>query len=495
MKIKSFGLKILGIIFLATFLITAALGVLSFEFSRRRIVSMLGESIKGIAVTTANFINPEDIAAIISAAERKRAKHSPGEERLFPGISGKALDTMAGADYKISSQGIEIYNKYSQLLSSIKAVNRIDGPINAYLKDGRRFKIVLTSDKAVLIGARYGVRPEAQIALSTHSAQSTAVYKDKDGVWISAYAPISADIPVVIEISYKIDSYLKKLHKEMSIILTTCLVVFFGTLLISYRLANRSVSAIRQLNAMATDLERGHYDVVINVRSDDEIGHLSQAFENLRVSIKRKINELRLSLAREKKAHLESVIALINAVGLKDPYIRQHVYRVEKYALLIARAMHIPKDEIERLRYGCYLHDIGKLEVESSLLQKIKLSREDFEQLKRHSENGAKIVEGIQFLDEVRDIILHHQEHYDGTGYPDGLKGEAIPLLARIVAVADAFDAMTTDRPYKTKMSFKEAMDVIRKNSGSQFDSEVCDALLKYKDEIDLIAKRHFKSS
>ena len=455
---------------------------------------MLGESIKGIAVTTANFINPEEIAAIVNTAERKRAKYSPEEERLFSRISEKTLDAMAGTNQKISSQGIEIYNKYSQLLSNIKAMNRIDGPINAYLKDGKHFKIVLASDKAVLIGARYDIMPEAQIALSTHSAQSTAVYKDKDGAWISAYAPMSSDLPVVIEISYKIDSYLKKLHKEIVSILTTCLIVFFGTLLISYRLVNRSVSAIKQLNVMATDLERGHYDVVIDVRSDDEIGHLSRAFENLRVSIKRKIDELRLSLAREKKAHIESIIALMNAVGLKDPYIRQHVYRVEKYALLIARAMHIPKSEIERLRYGCSLHDIGKLEMESNLLQKIKLSREDFEQLKKHSEKGAKIVEGIQFLDEVRDIILHHQEYYDGTGYPDGLKGEAIPLLARIVAVADAFDAMTTDRPYKTKISFKESMDVIRKNSGSQFDPKVCDALLQYEDEIGLIAKKHFKS-
>ena len=113
--------------------------------------------------------------------------------------------------------------------------------------------------------------------------------------------------------------------------------------------------------------------------------------------------------------------------------------------------------------------------------------------MKEHSEKGAKILEGIQFLSEVKDMVLYHQERYDGKGYPRGLKGEEIPLLARIVTVADAFDAMTTDRPYKKKISFQEAMDAVEKLAGSQFDPQICQAFLKYKDSIEQIVTKHFE--
>ena len=189
---------------------------------------------------------------------------------------------------------------------------------------------------------------------------------------------------------------------------------------------------------------------------------------------------------------MESVLALTNIIELRDPAMRQHLYRVEKYALLIAKAMRLGREDIIKLRYSCYLHDIGKIGVESALLQKVKLSKEDFEEIKRHSEKGAKVIEGIQFLQEAKDVVLYHQERYDGKGYPKGLKGDEIPLLARVVAVADSFDAMTTDRPYKPKVSFQEAMRNIEEGSGTQFDPKVCEAFLKYRGKIEKIAKRHF---
>ena len=126
------------------------------------------------------------------------------------------------------------------------------------------------------------------------------------------------------------------------------------------------------------------------------------------------------------------------------------------------------------------------------MFQKPDLSESEKERLQRHVEDGAKIIEGIPFLLKVKDIILHHQERYDGTGYPAGSKGNDIPLLARIVAVADSFDAMTTDRPYKPKVSFAEAMNKLEKSAGTQFDPSASKAFLKYRGTIEKIAQKHF---
>ncbi|MBI5144330.1 MAG: HD-GYP domain-containing protein [Candidatus Omnitrophica bacterium] len=489
---KSIKIEILNIIFFSTFFTTAILGSLSFNFSKNRLVSMLGESIKGIAATTASFIKADDIILILYKVEDLKIKRLAATSPAFSRIYEKRADSEISAKDEMLSQAILSYDKYVELLSNIKKMNKIESPINVYVKDGNRLKLVLTSDAVMLIGAEYAIRPEASLALTTDSPQATGLYKDKDGTWISAYAPIPSQRQVVIEINNRIDSYIKRLRRELVVIILACLMLFSGMTLFGYKLVGKLASFIKRLDETATELEKENYEVNINIESEDEIGHLAKTFEKLRDSIKRKIDELRISLIREKKAHLESIIALTNAIELRDPYTRRHLRRVEGYALLIAKKLRLSPEEIEKLRYACYLHDIGKLDIETSILHKVKLSKDEFEEVKKHSEKGAKIVEGIQFLTEIRDIILHHQEHYDGKGYPDGLAGEKIPLLARIVAVADAFDAMTTDRPYKAKISFKEALDNIKKGAGTQFDPNICSIFLEYRDSIEEIADKHF---
>ena len=165
-----------------------------------------------------------------------------------------------------------------------------------------------------------------------------------------------------------------------------------------------------------------------------------------------------------------------------------------KYALLIAKELGLGRDEMIELKYACFLHDVGKIYIETELLnKKIKLEPGDIAEIRKHSERGAKVIEGIKFLEGVKSAVLHHQERYDGKGYPKGLKGKEIPLLSRIISVADAFDAMTTDRPYKPKMSFRAAMDEVVRCAGTQFDPEVAHAFLEYKGSIEEIAKKHFK--
>jgi len=339
--------------------------------------------------------------------------------------------------------------------------------------------------------------PGVKKAITEKSPQATGIYKDKDGIWISAYAPVLTGEPssedIIVEVNYKIDAYVMKLRKEMEIILLVCVFAFIITFFVSYKLIDRLVSAVEKLDAVARDLEDEKYDVSIDIKSQDEVGHLAETFDTLRISIRHKIQELKLALIREKRAHLESIVAITNAIESRDPYTGQHLYRVEAYAMLIGKEMKLSSKQLETLRYACYLHDIGKIGVTDSVLHGAKLSDEEWIELKKHSERGAEIIDGIQFLTDVKEVILYHQERYDGKGYPKGLKGDEIPLLSRIVSVADAFDAMTTDRSYKKKVSFKEAIDLIEKNAGTQFDPVVCKSLLKLRESIEDIANKNFE--
>ncbi|MBI5124437.1 MAG: HD domain-containing protein [Candidatus Omnitrophica bacterium] len=496
---KSIKTKILGIVFLSVFIITAVLGYLSFDLSKIRLSSMLSDSIKGIAATTASFIKPEEILLVLLYSDRIKERYMSVSSVTFSHIYEKMAEGEGERPSDRLNEAMGFYIKYKDLLSNIKKMNGVDSPINIYVSDSGSPRMVLTTENILLTGAEYSLRPEAKKALLTNSPQSTGIYKDKDGVWLSAYAPVpsvySEKDKMLVEINYKIDSYLNKLRMDLGLILLICLIGFFVTALLGYKLVTALVSTIERLNNAARQLENENYDIPIDVKTDDEIGHLAGTFEKMRVSLGEKMDELKLAIVREKRAHLESIVALTNAIEMRDPYTKEHLNRVEKYALLIAKGIHLAKDDIIELKYACFLHDIGKIYIETELLQKIKLSQRDFEEIKKHSEKGAKIIEGIKFLEGVKEAVLHHQERYDGKGYPDKLKGEEIPILARIVAVADAFDAMTTERPYKHKMGFKEAMDEIEKNSGTQFDPKICRAFLIYRNNIERISKKHFRYS
>lgn len=494
---KSIKTEILRIVLLSLFIVTSILGYLSFNFSRIRLTSLLADSVKGIAATTASFVKPEDILLIRLYSDKIREDYLATSSAAFSHVYEKMGEGEESSAQDRLNAARTAYIKYKDLLKNIKKMNNIESPINIYVVDKGELRLILTTEDVMLINAVYNLRPESRAALSENSAQSTGLYHDKDGTWISAYAPVpsvySYKDKILVEINYKINSYIARLRKELVIILFVCLAGFLITAFMGYKLVTALVSAIQRLDKAARELENENYYTPIDVKSDDEVGHLANTFEKLRISIAEKIDELKLSIVREKKAHLESVVALTNAIEMRDPSTKEHLNRVVKYALLIAKELGLNKDEMVELKYACFLHDVGKIYIETELLKKIKLDPGDIEEIKKHSERGAKIIEGIKFLESVRSAVLYHQERYDGKGYPKGLKGEEIPFLARIVSVADAFDAMTTDRLYKPKMSFKEAMDEVERNIGTQFDPRVAHALLKFRDEIEEIAKKHFE--
>jgi response regulator RpfG family c-di-GMP phosphodiesterase len=205
--------------------------------------------------------------------------------------------------------------------------------------------------------------------------------------------------------------------------------------------------------------------------------------EKISSSFKQQNTELvirALSLDREIHERTSSFLSgLVTALDLRDTETRWHSRRVSLYARRIAIAMGIKGDESRAIERGALLHDLGKLGIRDNILLKAgRLTADEWAEMRRHPEMGYKLLEGSDFLARERVIILHHQERYDGRGYPQGLSGKEIDVGARIFAVADTFDAMTSDRPYRQALPIKYAREEIIRCSGSQFDPHVVDAFL-----------------
>lgn len=180
------------------------------------------------------------------------------------------------------------------------------------------------------------------------------------------------------------------------------------------------------------------------------------------------------------KAYYETIRALVIAMEAKDPYMYGHGERVAKYAVKIAKALGLGAEEIKVINYFSILHDIGKIGVPEEILAKpAKLTSREWDLVRKHPVIGENIIEPIEFLKPVRPLLRHHHEWYNGRGYPDKLKGEDISIAARVLAVADAFDAMQADRPYRKAFSTEKAIREIKKGSGTQFDPKVIKAFIK----------------
>ena len=200
-----------------------------------------------------------------------------------------------------------------------------------------------------------------------------------------------------------------------------------------------------------------------------------------RRQLERYAADLRESYRRERaraqqlrRSYKATVRALSNAVEARDAYTGQHAERVAAYALAIARAAGIDVADEPQMEFGFLLHDIGKVGVPDGILFKpAPLSTDEFSCIAGHAEIGAAILRHVDFLDEAMLIVRHHHERWDGSGYPDRLEGEQIPLAARVFAVADTLDALTTDRPYREAVSFAEAREEILRGAGTQFDPAV----------------------
>jgi putative two-component system response regulator len=187
-----------------------------------------------------------------------------------------------------------------------------------------------------------------------------------------------------------------------------------------------------------------------------------------------------IRVAQLRRAYETSLTMLANAIDVRDPYTRGHVERVTDYSQLLARGLGLKSVVLKHLRFGAILHDIGKIMIrETTLFKTGPLTDEEWDEIKVHPVVGSEMIKDITYLTPAIPIIRHHHERWDGTGYPDGLAGEDIPLTARIVSVSDGFDAMTTDRSYQEARTLEGAYEEILCCAGSQYDPSVVGAFQK----------------
>ena len=207
--------------------------------------------------------------------------------------------------------------------------------------------------------------------------------------------------------------------------------------------------------------------------------------------------ELKQSKEDLERAYLESIEALRYTVEAKDRYTRGHSDRVSEYSILIGKKIGLTQEELKKLRIGGLFHDIGKIGVPDSILLKTeRLTDEEYSEIKNHPSIGKHILSSASIFSDIIPIVYHHHEKYDGTGYPGKLKGEEIPLLARIAAIADTFDAMTSKRSYRDALSIDVAKNEIKRCSGTQFDPELVNAFMElfetnYNEILEIPIKYH----
>ncbi len=195
--------------------------------------------------------------------------------------------------------------------------------------------------------------------------------------------------------------------------------------------------------------------------------------------------ELKVMQEELKISHVDTVLSLVLSQEAKDSYTYGHSERVRHYSVVIAQNLNLTPAQIEIISRGAKLHDIGKIGIKDEILfNKGKLTDEQFQEIKSHPLKGLMILGPLRFLEDEKSIVRHHHERFDGRGYPDGLKGAAIPLGARIVCVADAFDAMRSLRPYRAPLTREQIIEQLKTNAGSQFDPQVVEALLKSVNEL-----------
>jgi putative nucleotidyltransferase with HDIG domain len=255
-------------------------------------------------------------------------------------------------------------------------------------------------------------------------------------------------------------------------------VVILSAILVGYFFAVGISGPIRGLAASTRAISRGEFHQRSPVRGASEISELAENFNKMAGDIEEYIERLKEAAEENRELFIGSIRMLAAAIDEKDPYTRGHSGRVAKYSMLIGQELGLSTAELDKLRIAALLHDVGKIGVEDRVLKKPgSLTPEEFGLMKQHTVKGANIMRPVSQLKEMLPGIELHHEHMDGRGYPYGLQGQQIPLMARIIGVADTLDAMTTNRPYQSAMDLEYALDRIRALTGSKFDAVVVTAL------------------
>jgi putative nucleotidyltransferase with HDIG domain len=300
----------------------------------------------------------------------------------------------------------------------------------------------------------------------------------KNGVkMLGTYSPVTnLDWAVVVQ-KPRDDAYRGVYEMQRTARLLALLAVLFS-IAISFYAARRITNPLEVLTDSSRAIARGDFSQRVNLKSRTEIGELAATFNTMSEELEQFVLDLKRAANENRELFMGSIQMLAGAVDEKDPYTRGHSDRVTRYSMMIARELGQTEDFIEIVRISAQLHDVGKIGIEDRILKKPgALTPEEFDVMKTHTTKGANILRPVaQLKDMIPGIELHH-ESLDGRGYPRGLKGEEIPLLPRIIAVADTFDALTTNRPYQNAHDPQAALKIIHSLIGKRLDPDAVAAL------------------
>jgi HD-GYP domain-containing protein (c-di-GMP phosphodiesterase class II) len=295
---------------------------------------------------------------------------------------------------------------------------------------------------------------------------------------LGTYSPVtSLDWAVIVQKPLR-DAYRDVYDMQRTARLLAILMVLLS-IGVSIFAARRITNPLKVLTQSSRALAKGDFSQRVHLWSRTEIGELAQTFNSMSEELERFVEDLKRAADENLALFMGSIQMLAGAVDEKDPYTRGHSDRVTRYSLMIAKEMNLPSSFMEILQVSAQLHDVGKIGIEDHILKKPgALTEEEFEVMKTHTTKGANILRPVTQLAEMLPGIELHHEALDGRGYPYGLKGDQIPLLARVIAVADTFDALTTNRPYQQAHTPDQALQIIKNLAGKRLDPAAVAALL-----------------
>ncbi len=262
------------------------------------------------------------------------------------------------------------------------------------------------------------------------------------------------------------------------------IVVFAVVLLLgvasSIAASSRMTRPVKELASGVEELKRGQRSKPLRVYSADELGRLTASFNEMTELITGQREKLNRYAHELEEAYIATVRVLAAAIEARDHYTLGHSTRVAEYAVDLARELGLSAEKVEEIEIACLFHDVGKIKIPDSILHKKgKLDPREFKEMRRHPEYGAEILSKARSLFKYIPAVRHHHEWYDGNGYPDGLSRESIPEEAAIISLADAYDAMTSDRPYREALTRERALGIIKESAGKQFNPEYARVFLE----------------
>lgn len=442
----------------------------------------------GVKISLTLFVLIFTISFIIAASMHERMVAMKVEELrasllMLARVTATLIDGEKHKDIPLSAQGVYT-DEYVYIQQKLRRIKR-DNPLIKYIytlannDDGTLCFVVDAASRDELFsypGEIYNTQSldiSVKDFLEAHVVED--IVTDETGDFVSGYAPIYDEAGNRVAI-VGVDMLVGVIADAKTIMRRTFMYVFgmsiFLSLLLGSLVALRITFPIKKLLEGTRVIAGGNLEYQVAVHSNDEVGELATSFNAMARSLQQSYKELKLSF-------LNAIHSLTVALEAKDAYTKGHSERVAQYCVAIAHEMRIPEDDIQTLEDLAIMHDIGKIGIQENILNKpTRLTDDERTIIEQHPAIGEDILKPITFLDPaLLQLIRSHHERPDGKGYPDGLTADEIPILVSILTVADAYDAMATDRPYRKAMSQTEALKELLAHTDKQYDRRVVEAL------------------